>query len=244
MKPFEEYWNQLVRVCIDRHLTLVPLGKTGRQVMWMVKNRTTRNRHLLIVAGTHGEEIAGPLGILSFLESASIDILHQCELSIIPVVSPIAFGKRRNSYIKPNCGFVQEVPDRLSIEGKVLDRNMPLLITASRDGLLNLHETADETRWYLYLMGENWGVARDLVHVGKKYFEVIAEGEPMREPRSQRAMAWNGIVHNCLDGSLDHRLWIEGCPVAITTETPGLKPLTKRVECNSELIKTFIEMRG
>lgn len=244
MGPFEEYWKRLVRVCIDRQLTLVPLGKTGRQVIWMVRNDVPRNKHLLIVAGTHGEEVAGPWGVLKFLEEARDDILFKASLCILPVVSPVVFGKRRQRTTKPNCGFVREVGDCLSIEGEVLMKHLPMLIRASSDGLLNLHETIDEESFYLYLMGENFGVARDLLHIGGQFFDIIEEGTPMREPKSPKSMAWGGIVHNVRDGSLDDRLWLEGCPICITSETPGKKNIILRIEANKALIEGFIEVLG
>lgn len=244
MGPFEEYWKRLVRVCIDRQLTLVPLGKTGRQVIWMVKNdKANTTQHKLIVAGTHGEEIAGPWGILKFLEEADDYILFLSYLSIIPVVSPVVFGKRRQRTIKPNCGFVPGMFDRLSAEAGVLMSHLPRLVRASEDGLLNLHETAEESHFYLYLMGEDWTAAEHLLIAGRQYFKIISHGEPMHEPKSPRARAWNGIVHDCLDGSLDHRLWLDGSSPCITTETPGRKPLTKRIKCTVDLIKAFIELR-
>ena len=171
MEPVERYWKKLVQVCINRKLSMHPLGRTGKQFVWMIRNDVPGNK-ILITAGFHGDEVAGPLGILRFLETADNDLLFSCGLTVIPIVNPVAFRKRHNNRTRSNCGFILGMFDKLSIEGKVLEKNMNLLRDCSRNGFLSLHETTDEIRFSLYAYTHPFILyaVEKILEEGKKYF--------------------------------------------------------------------------
>lgn len=65
---------------------------------------------MLISAGFHGEEAAGPWGMLHFLSELQQDIFERINLSLLPLVNPTGFAKghRFNKFGEnPNRGFLQ-----------------------------------------------------------------------------------------------------------------------------------------
>jgi len=52
-------------------------------------------RKILITAGVHGEEQAGPIGLLMFLRQDLKKYLSEFTFTIIPVVNPLGFEKKR-----------------------------------------------------------------------------------------------------------------------------------------------------
>jgi hypothetical protein len=245
----ETYFKKLVAACIQRKLVLLPLGKTGRQVIWMVKNRgDIPGKSLLIAAGTHGDEIAGPLGILRFIEESDQYWFDENKLAFIPIVSPVAFkAGRRNGYTgRTNSGYIYVMRDKPSAEGRVLLENIYLIRRCSEAGFLTLHETDHEENFYLYYYGipPNHLDAFDVRDEGKRFFGLVPDGTRLHETGLLENFVRGGIVNKQFDGSLEHALWSLGCPICICTETPGRKSLNLRIEATVALIKKFIELRG
>jgi hypothetical protein len=253
----ETYWKRLVSACIQKKLVLLPLGKTGRQIIWMVKSRgDVPGKSILIAGGTHGDEIAGPLGILRFIEESGQYWFDENKLAFIPIVAPVAFkAGRRNGYTgRTNSGYLWGMKEEPSSEGEVLLWNMDLLLKCSRFGFLTLHETDHEENFYLYYYGETGGRAGqvaeehldalDIRKEGGKFFGLVPDGTRIYETGLPENFVRGGIVYNQFDGSFEHALWTLGCPISICTETPGRKPLNLRIEATVALIKEFIELRG
>jgi hypothetical protein len=245
----ETYFKRLVSACIERKLVFLPLGKTGRQVIWMVKSRgDVPGKSILIVAGTHGDEVAGPLGVLKFLEEADHELFKN-KLAFIPIVSPVAFKSgRRNGYTgRTNSGYINDVRDAPSAEGRVLIQNFLLLLKCAENGFLTLHETDHEESFYLYCYSSlpfELLNAFDVRDVGLHFFKCVPDGTRLHETGLPDNFIRGGIVYKQFDGSLEHALWTLGCPICICTETPGRRPLKLRIEATVALIKKFIELRG
>ena len=242
---FDSYFKKLTKVCSEKGLSMKPLGLTGRKVIWLLRNDVS-GPGLLICGGVHGDEIAGPLGILKFLEQCNYSDLYSVNLNFIPVVSPIAFMKRRYSYGQTNCGFVPTFKDKLSVEGKVLMKNYSLLKQCAENGFLSLHETLDEKGFFLYFYGETseYQDALDERDEGKKFFHIVPSGTKTYEPNCPDGYIRQGIVHNMFDGSFEHRLSIDGVPICIVTETPGKESIENRITATVALISNFIRLRG
>jgi hypothetical protein len=101
-----------------------------------VYSRAAKGRpHLLITSGIHGEERAGPIALLKWLES---DQLPNYNLTICPIVFPLAWdtGKRDPKGHNRNTVWNKDAP-------KVVEHLMALVKDNPPDVYLDLHEDSE-----------------------------------------------------------------------------------------------------
>lgn len=201
---------------------------------------------LLISAGFHGEEAAGPWGMLHFLNKLDPELFQQINLSLLPLVNPTGFkrGHRFNQLGEnPNRGFVLnngrgKSNDDTSVEGKVLLEHSQLLQAASKDGILTCHEDVLLADTYLYSFEENpkpGQFSKSLRDTLGQYFPLAQDGEidgcPVKD----------GIIFNHFDLSFEAFLVRLGANVGVCSETPGKQNVDQRILANSAIMQAFIE---
>lgn len=185
---------------------------------------------LCFVAGIHGDEEAGPYGILSFLED-HMRVPPDLRLVIIPLVNPAGYekDKRRNADNKDiNRHFLDGKPTK---EGKLLwkcvsDEKIKLAVT--------LHEHPTARHFYLYYTGFK-KLAELIRDAGAKYFTV------KQGPKISRDKGDNGLIPppHGNTGAFEDKLTARGVPY-FTTEPPGTETLARRVKFMKEVIKLVI----
>ena len=198
---------------------------------------------LLIASGFHGEETAGPWGVLEFLRTTPRALLDSVHLVLLPLVNATGFadGQRMNVLGEnPNRGYgASRGSDRPSAEGEVLLAQAAWLADAARDGVLSCHED----RWlhhayvYSFERGQPGAFSRGLVDAATQWFAVAPDGEidgcPVRD----------GLIHNHYDGSFEAWLSEIGAEVAACIETPGEADFVRRVRAQAALMRAFVELR-
>ncbi|QYK01651.1 M14 family metallopeptidase [Shewanella psychrotolerans] len=202
---------------------------------------------LLISAGFHGEEAAGPWGMLYFLNELEPELFNQLNLSLLPLVNPTGFkrGHRFNkSGENPNRGFVLEngrgkTNDDTSVEGKILLDHSQLLQAASKDGILTCHEDVLQKQTYIYSFEANQTpghFSRTLRDTLGQFFPIAQDGEiddcPVKD----------GIIFNHFDLSFEAFLVRLGAGVGVCSETPALQSFDQRVLANAAIMRRFIEL--
>ncbi len=248
----QTFYKKMFNIVAEKKLWLTILGTTQYPI-WFIRN-FDNDRHyprLLIASGFHGEERAGPLAILQWLEIFDPNLYRKVNLSFIPLVNPVGFnnGKRYNEKNeKTNCGFChQERGDRPSQEGIILLKNSQLLRGASKHGFLSLHEDIDSSKYYLYTFEREdqpttWTLGlRDVL--GSFFQEPLHEETVTTDAQSDKGV-WveNGIVYKLCDGSCEDWLFHEGAIKTMASETPGKFPLKQRIEANVAIMNKFIEL--
>jgi hypothetical protein len=246
--------RRLLKAVSEKRLWLTVLGKTGRQYIWLLRTGLDfdpAKPNLLIAGGFHGEEIAGPLAILKWIETAGTCPLNKTNITFLPVVNPIGFN-RGSRYArtgqKTNCGFchTEENGDKLSVEGQLLMENIDFLLMAARDGFLSLHEDVTTDKFYIYSYEASKKPGffpRAVRDEEAKHFEAIPDGEKINEEGDPDAYAIGGLVQNFHDGSFEDYLLHKGVRRCLTTETPGLQiSLEKRIEVGVVLINKFLNL--
>jgi hypothetical protein len=209
---------------------------------------------ILTAGGFHGEEAAGPWGIVEFLETADAETLKSVNHSFLPLVNPTGFERAQRFNLhgeNPNRGYVAEFLDSEeekdaawtnrgpSAEGKILLKHGARLEALARDGFVSQHEDDGLNEGFIFI-NENAPMpsptAAALLGALKKYFPLIPdggrnelEGSPIKD----------GMWVNGPDGSYEWHLFLQGIPCTVTTETPALEPARARVDCNRELVKAF-----
>lgn len=198
---------------------------------------------LLIASGFHGEEAAGPWGVLEFLQSVPRELLDRAYLVLLPLVNATGFaaGQRLNALGEnPNRGYgVARGADRPSAEGEILLAHAAQLEEAARDGVLSCHEDRRLHHAYVYSFerGEPGSFSRSLVATAAQWFAVAPDGEidgcPVRD----------GLIHNHYDGSFEAWLSETGAKVAACIETPGEADFGRRVQAQAAMMRAFVELR-
>jgi hypothetical protein len=251
--------KRLLRIAPIKHLWLYILGTAEDLPIWLIRTNMIydkRKPHILICAGFHGEEKAGPLTIIRWLESKSIPT--NIDISFIPVVNPVGFniGQRyNNKNQKTNCGFCHpELGDAPSEEGQILLANEVILRRLSRDGFLDLHEDVTANEYYIYDYENGTQpspLALAIRDVEDRFFPRYGDGNGVVTNGSSVVLygqtepvtVKEGIVFNLCDGSYEDFRMHQGCRHALATETPakGVQ-LNKRINANTAIIDKFIEM--
>jgi succinylglutamate desuccinylase len=223
------------------------LGSVDDLPISLYQSSTPKNNlpSVLICAGFHGEEAAGPWGMLHFLQQLPDDILEHLNLSLLPLVNPSGFsnGQRFNLFGEnPNRGFLleQQQPKSnqyTSVEGKLLLQHADLLAKLSRDGVLTCHEDVLLSATYLYSFESNCSPGTfsfSLRDALAQYFALAQDGDiddcPVR----------NGVIFNHFDSSFESFLVKLGAKFGACTETPGQQNFDQRVLANSAAMKAFI----
>lgn len=110
-------YEKLALLAELRNFETVTLGMIGEYPLLLLipQKPKARKKHILVAAGFHGEEIAGPWGIIKFLEEADGRLLESVNLSLLPLVNPTGFvrNQRMNQWDEnPNRGFCHlELPN-------------------------------------------------------------------------------------------------------------------------------------
>lgn len=267
MAAIRSYNKQLFKIATEKSYWLRPLGESDGYIIWFVRTRLSFSHSdpkILIVAGTHGEEIGGPWGLLKWLRDSSDKWVNKIDISLIPIVNPYGFARNKRygfSGQSTNCGFtkpkssvITENPEILSKyednpspEGQILVDNINLLRPLAQNGFLSLHEDKDIEEYYLYAYENSdrpnrW--VRSLKDEMKRYFNKSYNGLALVDSSKNTTgpMCKNGLVYNFLDGSFESwmlELGVERCAV---TETPGKYHLKKRVLATEAIINKFLTL--
>ncbi|WP_434928327.1 M14 family metallopeptidase [Shewanella sp. HL-SH2] len=223
------------------------LGSVDDLPICLYQSSTPKNDlpSVLICAGFHGEEAAGPWGMLHFLQQLPDDILEHLNLSLLPLVNPSGFshGQRFNLFGEnPNRGFVleQQQPrsnQYTSVEGKLLLQHAGLLAKLSRDGVLTCHEDVLLSDTYLYSFESNCSPGTfsfSLRDALAQYFTLAQDGYIDDCPVT------SGVIFNHFDSSFESFLVKLGAKFGACTETPGQQNFDQRILANSAAMKAFI----
>ncbi|MCE9680097.1 M14 family metallocarboxypeptidase [Shewanella sp. AS1] len=202
---------------------------------------------ILISAGFHGEESAGPWGLLYFLNELEPELFQQLNISLLPLANPTGFKKGHrfnNSGENPNRGYFVEngrgkVDETSSNEGKILIEHTQLLQAASKNGILTCHEDVLQKNTYIYSFEANQTpgkFSRALRDTLGQYFPIAEDGLIDDCPIE------DGIIFNHFDTSFEAFLVRLGASVGVCSETPALQSFDRRVMANAAIMQRFVEL--
>lgn len=235
-------WRQLLAECNQRlGLQQHTLGTVLGEPLPMLTRqaRSASAPHRLVACGFHGEEPAGPWGLLRFLQRVDAAALNGVHLTLLPLVNATGFaaGTRFNSEgDNPNRGFSGTVMAP-SAEGRLLLQHASSLAAASRDGALSCHEDVMTATAYLYAF-ENaptpGALAHSLLQANLRHFQQhpdgLVDGCPVKD----------GVIFNHHDGSFEDWLFGLGAAFTACVETPALQPFEQRVAAQADMIEAFV----
>lgn len=207
---------------------------------------TTFAPRILIAAGIHGDEPAGPHAILSLLESYRTDWpeLSPYHVEIVPLINPTGFDRRQRTNwqgidLNRTFGSASPPPEIRALTNDYRRRRIDLFI--------DFHEDVDTPGFYLYELSPNEeeSLGRPVIKALRESgFPVnnseIIEGMPAQEglilratrsmPRYFRKGAPQGLYMKKL-----------GTPRTLTFETPPSIPMDQRVSMHLLSLRTTLK---
>jgi len=254
MAAIRDYTKRMITVCGKKRFWLCNLGEVDGFPTWLIRTRPfVRHRlpKMLVVAGFHGEERAGPYTVLKWLESDNFDILKHVDISFLPLVNPVGF-KNNTRYtdlgMKNNQGFCHpESNEKPSREGLILKNNIDLIKPLAEDGYLSLHEDNLVKGYYLYTFEKSkdpgpfsFGLRSEL----GKFFRKRLHNEVVEADSTNHTgpVVMDGIVYCFCDGSFDDWMFHLGVPRVAVTETPAKFKMKRRIDAGVAVINKFIDL--
>lgn len=247
------------RVNKIRPYKMESLGAVGGKDIFLLSpvEMNADKPNILTAGGFHGEEPAGPWGIIEFLETADEETLKKVNHSFLPLVNPTGFmrGVRFNIHGEnPNRGFVAEYMDSEeekdaewtnrgpSAEGQILLQHGKRLAELARDGFTSQHEDNGIHQGFIFINEAGTMPSRTasaFLTTIQKYFALVPDGgaDSLEDCPIKEGMWVNGM-----DSSFETWMLNQGVPRTITTETPTLEPARARVDCNREMVKAFADV--
>ncbi|WP_411991986.1 M14 family metallocarboxypeptidase [Agarivorans sp. DSG3-1] len=213
--------------------------------LYQSPNPHSSRPNLLISAGFHGEEAAGPWGMLKFLSQLDSEVFNKINLSLLPLVNPTGFkaGHRFNQYGEnPNRGFEFAAGRALesadsSAEGKLLIAQQDLLKALSTDGILTCHEDVLQHNCYVYSFEPEQAAGAFSLSLRDSlagFFEVAADNSIDGCPLDK------GLIHNHYDTSFESCLVRLGAKRGACSETPALEDFDQRIDANCAVMQQFV----
>ena len=269
MAAIRKLYKDLFQIAAEKRLWMLPLGQIEGETMWLVRSRENSDHDdpkMLIIAGFHGEEHAGPWAVLKWLKTCDSSIFRKVDLSFIPIVNPIGFKKNVRYSIpgeKNNQGFCHpeganacKVGEKRSREGEILYNHIDMLLPLTKDGFLSLHEDKQSSGYYVYTFEKRQtAFTKGLKNTLGKYFSKPLDGLTTNgltpdqreiyvgETDTEVKNGWvnHGKLH---DGSIEDFLFHANVPRIAVTETPqnwGKYRLQRRVTANIAVIDKYID---
>jgi hypothetical protein len=239
------FQQRLLAIAHCKGFAIETLGFTAGQPIYLM-TRTAKHanaKNILVASGFHGEEPAGPWGLLKALDELATDTLDQLNLAVLPLVNVSGFsrGTRFNHQGEnPNRGFLPHVDGiQPTEEGAILLAQQARIIEYGRDGAISCHEDQPSSHCYLYAneQAESPGViARSMLACNAGFFPVHPDGHVDNCPIQA------GIVFNEPDSSFEGWMLANGSQHTFCTETPGQFAFETRVAANAAMISLFMDM--
>jgi len=239
---WQRFRERLSALALRRGFATADLGPVGEEPLFLLTRpaRDADAPRLLLSSGFHGEEPAGPWGLLILLDTMPDALLDAVTLTVLPLVNVTGFraGRRYNDWGEnPNRGYLPGEA-RPSREGLALLAHGECLLAAAQHGLLTCHEDVLLSHGYLYSLesGPAPGpLSRALLAANAAHFPVHPDGEV------DGCAVQGGIVFNHRDTSFESWLFERGAPYAACVETPGQQPFPQRVAAQASMARAFVE---
>lgn len=211
---------------------------TPKFPVYRVEVNSQAKTTIVMVAGHHGDEPAGPLGLLDYLEDRPDP---EVRILAFPLLNPAGYdrgtredrkGHDLNRQFFSRRGDAQDILKAVHLE--------------SIRFLLSLHEDPEADGFYCYQQNCKplANKVRDLAD--EEYFKIFKEkqrkplpGEPLPK---DRGLIKDGIISppHVARNTLEDRLWAQGVPYFVP-ETPGTAELADRVRFMKEVCTLAVE---
>jgi len=244
---YEDYIWKLLEKIHSRHITHKIIGmvlseRTGIEYpIYRYNINEAVNHRICIISGVHGNEIAGPLSLLTlFAHPYFSELPEEFQYVIYPLVNPTGFDLRQrydSDYRDLNAVY------KTTLESKNYTENQDLIADVEQylpfEAVITLHEDLDSEQFYMYGLGK---------HNVPLYHELCQRAQI-------KCPLWsNADIYGCrsddqgliLSTARDHGFecyfYAKGyTPISCTLETPGKRDIDFRTQMMVDLALFFLK---
>lgn len=231
------FYKRLKSVCVKRKLEVEVVGDVGRYKFLKMIINPDKEPTLLISAGIHGDEPAGPYGILDWLEKAEYP--EDLRIIILPLLNPYGFdhNERENDDDRDlNRGF--NVKKKPTQEIRCIEKSLD---GESLTLLLSLHEDSGHGGIYLYHADVDEDVCREIIDRCSKILPIVKE-KTVYGDKCDDGMIYISVKNSDPKHAYSLENTLQSLGVSqITFETPALGEFSKRKGLHSFMIQQVID---
>ena len=196
---------------------------------------------ICVISGVHGNEIAGPLSLLSLFDQVHFDQLPGCfHYLIYPLVNPTGFDLRQRY---DDDGRDLNAVFKTTLESDNYEENQAIIADAANylpfDAVVTLHEDSDSEHFYMYGLGR---------HNVPFYHEICRRAITLCPPWCNadiygcQSDDFGLVLASARDYAFDGYFYAkEYTPIACTIETPGRREIDFRTHMMVDLLLFFVK---
>jgi hypothetical protein len=233
------YMKKIKQIITKKGFSSKSLGDIGDAELLVIEPiKKNKGKNLLIISGIHGDEQAGPFGLMRYLSRIGDKTLEMINLHFIPLYNPTGFRKctRDNEWKeKTNRNFDND--EKISRESKIIKSNLKLIKEMGGDGILTMHEDTKAKVCFIYMYhGKGAEELGDiLLNIDRMFFRQRSQSDDRKDGKLKDGIVWDRHENSFED-------WINknGIPSVAITETPGKEDFEHRVQANTMLLSAFV----
>lgn len=200
-----------------------------------------QKKTVCIVAGIHGNEIAGPLSILNLVTAIIHDLPEQYRFIVYPMINPSGFDLRQrfdDDGRDLNAIYDDTLKSRNYQEVQIFYKDA--IQFAPFEAVMTLHEDSDLEKFYMYGLGEeNLDFYHAICGFAKTWIQPWANADIYGCSSDDHGL----VLATARDHAFDGALYKQGhTPIAYTLETPGKLDIHFRVNMMTQLVLLSMEM--
>jgi predicted deacylase len=194
-----------------------------------------------VVAGIHGNEIAGPLSVLRLISAILYEFPEQYRYVIYPMINPSGFDLReRFDEDGRDLNAIYHVTLHSDNYDEVQAFYQDVLKFTPFEAVIALHEDSDLERFYMYGLGKE---NLDFYHAICKFASTLIPAWTDADIYGSRSDEHGLVLTTARDHAFDGALYKKGLTkVAFTLETPGKLDIHFRVNMMVQLVHLSVEM--
>jgi predicted deacylase len=244
---YEKFIWTLLTEAHNRKLTIEIIGQETSQytgmiypLYRMVINPEVKDT-ICIVAGIHGNEIAGPLAILRLLEAFFDKFPQDFRYIIYPVINPTGFDLRQR--------YDDDGRDLNAIYSETLNSANYQEVQAFYEdvaqfkpfkAVLTLHEDSDLEKFYMYGLGKD---NLEYYHAMCAFAKIFCPGWTNADIYGSPSDEFGLILAKARDHAFDAALYSEGSTtLAFTLETPGKLDIAFRMNMMAQWVLHSLQL--
>ena len=230
------YYKRLADICDSHQYEFKDIGFNLRAVIVNPKAKET----LVIVAGIHGDEIAGPLALLEFFDRDKV--LDEMRIVSIPLANVTGFNKKtREGRSRRNINRLFGDTQPSHEAGAICN----FLSDIKADFFLSLHEDDTADGFSLYYQDESLKpMCLEILAIAKQHMPLDSRKNIHGDEVERRGLIF--VTEKRAKKAPPHKNSLEGWMFRrgvkyICTETSAKLPLQKRVACQYDIVKWFVD---
>jgi predicted deacylase len=244
-QSYEEYIWTLLTEADRRHIPVDIIGheiseRTGISYpLYRLVINPQAQWNICIIAGVHGNEIAGPLSIVHMISELEHELPRNYRYIIYPVVNPTGYDLRRrydDDYRDLNAVYKDTLTSKNYNEVQVLYQDFQKFLPF--EAVITLHEDSDLDKFYMYGLGrQNLGLYHEVCRMAATLCPVWSSADIYGKQSDEMGL----ILSDARDHAFDAYLYSCGAAsIACTLETPGKLAIDFRIHLMEKAIFSLL----